>query len=275
MELLGGQLDLQSERGIGSRFFFQISLPAVVQMESQLVPLMPKRLRPGCLVQALVVDDRPENRDVLGRMLAEVGCEVSFAASGSEAVRSVADKIPDLVFLDWLLPDMPGTGTVRAMLSGLAGGRLKIVAHTASALAQYRDEACQSGCVDFLTKPIRAERVYDCLRQHLGVEFDYAEPVRETETLSPWTVEPLYLPVELCARLATAAELHSTTVLKSCLMELRQLGPGAEQLAERIRHLMRSYDMDGILRLISRVTVPAAAPANVINHHGHENNHSP
>jgi hypothetical protein len=66
---------------------------------------------------------------------------------------------------------------------------------------------------------------------------------------------------DLYARLATAAELHSTTALKACLLELRQSGPEAGKLAEHIRHLMRSYDMDGILRLIMRAAAPARADA--------------
>ena len=259
VELLGGQLELQSERGIGSRFSFQISLPAAALEEPQLVPLMPQRLKRGQRIRTLVVDDRRENCDILGRMLTSVGCEVSFAASGGEALRAAREQFPQIIFLDWLLPDMNGMAAARMLLSGPAAAKLKIVAHTASALAQYRDDARQSGCVDFIAKPIRAERVYECLRIHLGAEFEYADPLPATEKLSEWDAGQLRLPDELYARLATAAELHSTTVLKSCLIELRQLGPGAEQLAEHIRHLMRSYDMDGILRLISRAAAPAAS----------------
>jgi len=48
--------------------------------------------------------------------------------------------------------------------------------------------------------------------------------------------------------------LHSTTALKGCLQELRQLGPEPERLAGQIRELMRSYDMDGIQRLLTSVT---------------------
>jgi signal transduction histidine kinase/CheY-like chemotaxis protein len=268
VELLGGKLELQSERGIGSRFYFQIELPAAAD-EPQLVPLMPQRLKPGQDIRALVVDDRAANRDILGKMLTEVSCTVSFAADGEEALRLVREKIPQIIFLDLLLPGMNGAATARALLSVPGAADLKIVAHTASALAQYRDEARQAGCVDFVAKPIRAERVYECLRVHLGAEFEYAAPMPDVENPSPWDAGQLRLPDELYARLATAAELHSTTVLKSCLMELRQLGPGAEQLAEHIRHLMRSYDMDGILRLISR----AAVPATVLSQdHGHKNN---
>ena len=67
------------------------------------------------------------------------------------------------------------------------------------------------------------------------------------------------MPEELCARLMVAAELHSTTALKAGLQELRQLGPDAQRLAEQIRVLMRSYDMDGIQRLLARTVVPETA----------------
>ena len=271
VELLGGRLELQSERGIGSRFVFQISLPAAAAGEPQLVPLLPQRLKPGQTIRALVVDDRKENCEILGRMLTSVGCEVLFAATGGEALRTARENFPQIIFLDLLLPDMNGIEVARELLSKPTEAKSKIVAHTASALAQYREAAWQAGCVDFIPKPIRAERVYDCLRIHLDAEFEYAEASPAMDCPIAWEAGQLALPDELYARLATAAELHSTTVLKSCLIELRQLGPGAEQLAEHIRHLMRSYDMAGILRLISRVAAPAA---NLAEDHGHSKNYS-
>jgi signal transduction histidine kinase/CheY-like chemotaxis protein len=274
VELLGGKLELQSERGIGSRFHFQINLPEAAAGEPPTAPLVPLRLKAGQRVLALVVDDRRENRDILGQMLTAAGCEVCFGANGEEALRAAQEKMPQIVFLDLLLPGMNGIATARALLSAPAGRHLKIVAHTASALAQYRDEAKQAGCVDFIAKPVRAERLCECLRAHLGAEFEYAAPPPEAEPPAPWDAGQLALPDELYARLATAAELHSTTVLKSCLTELRQHGPGAGQLAEHIRHLMRSYDMDGILRLISRATAPAVAANDRAQHNGNDQNKS-
>jgi hypothetical protein len=134
-----------------------------------------------------------------------------------------------------------------------------MVAHTASALARHREEALAAGCVDFLAKPIRCERLYECLRVHLGAVFEMAPSPPRTEELAPAETLHVTLSDELCARLNLAAELHSTTALKACLHELRQLGPEAQTLAEHIRHRMRSYDMDGILRLMTRVTAPRTA----------------
>jgi hypothetical protein len=51
--------------------------------------------------------------------------------------------------------------------------------------------------------------------------------------------------------LTVAAELHSTTALKACLPDLRAVGPAGLRLADEIRVLMRSYDMDGIQRLLA------------------------
>jgi CheY-like chemotaxis protein len=224
---------------------------------------------PDYAVCALVVDDRRENCDILAQMLANVGCEVHVALGGAEALSLAREKSPQIVFLDLLLPDLEGTLVARRMLAEAAAGGLKIVAHTAAALAECRDRALQAGCVDFLVKPIRSEQVYDCLRIHLGVEYEYSAPLPEAEQPPAMDASQLHLSDELYARLATAAELHSTTALKACLLELRQLGPEAGKLAEHIRFLMRSYDMDGILRLILRSATPALSAAPLSPAHGY------
>jgi signal transduction histidine kinase/CheY-like chemotaxis protein len=269
VELIGGRLEVQSERGLGSRFFFQVPLRPAELTEPELNVSVVGQLKPGYQVRALVVDDRRENCDILARMLSEVGCEVCVAASGGEALSLVREKSLDIVFLDLLLPDMEGIEVARRMRADGGAVGLKIVAHTAAALEQYREEARQAGCVDFLAKPIRSERVYECLRAHLGVEFDCAAPSPESEPPAVWDAGQLRLSNELYARLATAAELHSTTALKACLLELRQLGPDAGKLAEHIRYLMRSYDMDGILRLILRATIPTLSDTDVTQANGY------
>jgi signal transduction histidine kinase/DNA-binding LytR/AlgR family response regulator len=251
VDLLGGRLELQSSRGVGSRFFFTIPLPAGSSIGAE--PSRVSSLAGGVRIRALVVDDRRENREVLKGMLTAIGCEVEVAADGEEACRAALADPPDIVFLDLLLPGLNGMETARRLMSESLDQRLKIVAHTASPLARLRDEALAAGCVDFLTKPFHAERIYECLRDHLGVDFEYQTPEQDPEALLPVESLRVNIPEELHARLSVAAELHSTTALKSCLQELRQLGPEGETLAEHIRHRMRSYDMDEILRLLARV----------------------
>ena len=262
VELLGGKLQLQSERGIGSRFYFTIPLPpAAGETQSSERPIL--KLAPGSHVRALVLDDRKENREVLGGMLSIIGCEVRCAATAEEGLRIAHEQEPQVVFLDLLMPGPMAADTTRALLAGAPAGKLKVVMHTASPLARHREEALNSGCVDFLAKPFRAEHIYDCLKRHLGVEFEFGEPPGEIEVVAAGDLGKVILPEELCARLMVAAELHSTTALKAALLDLRQLGTEEYRLADQIRHLMRSYDMDGIQHLLARCAVPQARAAGV------------
>jgi len=91
----------------------------------------------------------------------------------------------------------------------------------------------------------------------LGARFQRDEAAADDLAAEP-ALERVALPEELCARLMVAAELHSTTALKACLQELRRLGPDPQRLADNIRLLMRSYDMDGIQRLLTQVAAPIA-----------------
>jgi signal transduction histidine kinase/CheY-like chemotaxis protein len=253
VELLGGQLELKSDRGAGSRFFFTIPL-AASQGAAVESPSRVLRLSPGCAVRALVVDDNRDNREVLGKMLSRVGCEVHLAADGPGALAAARVHRPLVVFLDLLLPGWSGLETARKLLAAPVAPAPKLIAHTASALALYRAEALAAGCADFIAKPFDCEQVYACLERQLGVRFERDEPAAAGVPEPP--LERIALPEGMCARLQVAAELHSTTTLKAYLQELRQLGPDACRLADHIRQLLRSYDMDGIQRLLARVVAP-------------------
>ena len=259
VELLGGQLELRSERGVGSCFFFTIPLPeTTVAVEEPVLRVV--RLARGSAVQALVVDDNRENREVLGGMLSAVGCEVHYAVDGVEAHRIACERWPQIIFLDLLLPGLSGTDTARKIRESLGAAAPKLIGHTASVLAFHREDALAAGCTDFIVKPFEAEQIYRCLEHQLGVTFERAD--LPGEAVKPGAcLERIDLPEELCARLMVAAELHSTTALKAGLQELRQLGPEAGQLANQIRQLMRSYDMDGIQHLIASVAHPITSRA--------------
>ena len=253
VELLGGSLQLQSERGIGSRFYFNIPLEKTDGVAGEM-PREVSRLASGSTVRAMVVDDRADNRNVLTGMLSAVGCSVIPAVDGEEAFRLVETERPQIVFLDLLLPGWGGIETARRVCALPPDRRPVIIAHTASLVSLHRDEAMAAGCAGFLDKPFRAEQLYECLQAHLGVSFDYFSSTPEAESGPGQDCVSVVLPDDLCVRLTVAAELHSTTALKACLQELRELGSDEGALAERIRLLMRSYDMDGILQLLARVT---------------------
>jgi len=262
VELLGGELKLQSERGVGSRFFFELPFASPAGDIHKRTTRV-RRLAKGCAVHALVVDDSPENREVLGGALTAIGCEVLFAQDAAEAITQARRHKPEIIFLDLLLPGEQGTQVAHSILSQASPVAPKIIAHTASPLARHQEEARAAGCVDFINKPFDCETLYECLERHLRVGMEREAIDSE---LPAAALERVALPDSLCSRLAVAAELHSTTALKACLTELHELNPAASRLAEEIRLLMRSYDMDGIQRLlaqyVSRIENSEATPSH-------------
>jgi len=259
--LLGGTLEVQSQFGFGSRFFFTVPLPPARSAAQEFHPRKVLRLIPGQRIRVLVVDDNRSNREVMAGLLGDVGCDVALAASGAETMEKARAMRPDIIFLDLLLPDHTGTDITQRLKADPQLARIPVVMHTASALAQHREESVAAGCVDFITKPVALERLCKCLEQHAGARFEFSDPRTLIDDVPSMDLERVILPSELYSRLILAAEVHSTTALKAALHDLREHGEPSLRLAEAIRHLMRSYDMDGIHRLLSERAVPAAPVA--------------
>lgn len=256
VEILGGQMGLHSQLGRGSCFHVELTLPTVAAhgvSRASVRELV--SLAKGCAVRALVVDDIRENREVLASMLTLIGCEVVLAEHGRQAVEVVQVSRPQIVFMDIRMPQFDGLQATRRILEEFNTTEIKIVATSASALAHERELCLKAGCDDFVAKPFRAERIYGCLRHLLGVDFEYKGELPDADAGESIDLSQITLPEELAARLTMAAELHSATVLKSCLAELEQLGTAGQRLAQHLRGFLASYDMKTIQRIIAQISI--------------------
>jgi len=106
--------------------------------------------------RVLVVDDLEANRRLLEALLLRDYCDVSFAANGEEALQNARLTRPEIILLDWKLPDLDGLEVCRRLKADPATRDIPLVMVTAAADAAIRVRAAQAGADDFLTKPINA-----------------------------------------------------------------------------------------------------------------------
>jgi CheY-like chemotaxis protein/HPt (histidine-containing phosphotransfer) domain-containing protein len=159
---LGGDLTATSQEGVGTSMLFTFAtgpLEGVRLLEAaQLAEPRPRaasqqRTRwriPSARV--LVVDDGPENRELLSLVLAEQGLWVEEADNGQVALDRMATGSFDLVLMDMQMPVMDGFTATRALRA--RGATVPVLALTAHAMKGVEEEVLQAGCTACLTKPV-------------------------------------------------------------------------------------------------------------------------
>ena len=112
-------------------------------------------------VRILLVEDNPENRDMLSRRLIRRGYQMRFAMDGAEAVRLTQTELPDLVLMDLSLPVMDGWEATRRLKADPATRAIPVIALTAHAMVGDRERAIAAGADDYDTKPVDLERLLE------------------------------------------------------------------------------------------------------------------
>ncbi|HEY5409360.1 MAG TPA: response regulator [Caulobacteraceae bacterium] len=111
------------------------------------------------MTRILLVEDNPENRDMLSRRLIRRGFEIEFAEDGEEAVRKAKQAAPALILMDLSLPVMDGWEATRRIKADAETASIPVIALTAHAMSSDRERALNAGCDDYDTKPVDLERL--------------------------------------------------------------------------------------------------------------------
>ncbi len=257
VELMGGEMGIESEAGHGALFFFNLKLSPAKGPVKQDVSEHKKvvRLSAGQQIQALVADDIETNRNILTKILEDVGIETLTAVNGKEAVEQVRIHRPNIVFMDMRMPVMNGIEATKIIKNEFPEGSIKVVAITASVFKHQIDNLGDVGCDEFIFKPLRIELVYECITKLLGIDFEYEENTGKKESSNEEDIDfsQFSLPKELFTRLKESADTFNLTDSVAVISEIENLKGNYSGLGKVLREYLEGFEMEKILSALEKV----------------------
>lgn len=163
VQLMGGDIGVDSMLGQGSNFYFELLLPQVTVQKAieESMPLEEAKVRLHS-ARVLLVEDNLLNQEVAGAILRHEGVVVDIADNGLVAVEAIRNKgadYYDLVLMDLQMPELDGFGATQQIRAMPGTAQLPILAMTADTVKEDRVRCLEVGMSDFIAKPIRIAKL--------------------------------------------------------------------------------------------------------------------
>ncbi|AJY39894.1 amino acid permease [Burkholderia humptydooensis] len=260
VRLMGGEIEVESEPGAGSRFWFDLELavvevaPARAQPAQSITGYQGARRR-----RLLVVDDIDANRSVLRDTLGALGFDIDEAVNGVEAIHAAENDRPDLILMDICMPVMNGMEATRRIREIPALRDVPIIAVSASATPEDAAAALAAGASMFLPKPVDHDRLLGELGTLLGLQWRHEAPGSNAERAGDTpSIEPMAIPDEgRMAHLYRLALAGNMRAIRLWAEELITAEPQCRVFADRLTEMAKGCRSEAILRLVETYINPA------------------
>lgn len=171
--LLGGQLQVSSQLGTGSQFWFDLELTtAKDQQQNQPSPINNRTITgiKGDRQKILVTDDKIDNRTLLVDMLSPFDFDCREAIDGQDCIEQALSWKPDLILMGSRMPVMDGIETCQLIRANEKIKHIKIIAISANIYMHHRQRCLAAGVNDFLGKPLQLQQLLQMIVRHTGLE---------------------------------------------------------------------------------------------------------
>jgi signal transduction histidine kinase/DNA-binding response OmpR family regulator len=175
VQLMGGEIQVESQLGVGSTFYFEVALPIATDWAQKSSVKDGRTIigYEGASRHILIVDDRWENRSVLVNLLEPIGFTFTEAENGQAGLEKAREKLPDLIITDLAMPIMDGFELLKQLRNSQELKRLKVLVSSASVAQIDQQMSIEAGGDDFLTKPVDAEELLMLVAKHLQLTWKY------------------------------------------------------------------------------------------------------
>ena len=252
VKLMGGNIDIRSALNRGTTVMFSIhaGLSEMIESPRRAAARYAIALEPGQpRYRLLIVDDKPDNRTLLIKLLMPFGFDMREARNGQEAVDISQEWPPHLIFMDLRMPNLGGYDAVAQIRSRSHENDPVIIALSASSIEEELSIALSKGCQHFLRKPFQSSDIFESLERFLGVRFIYEDdPAASADmdlsnALTHLTPAALAaLPDDLREELRYAVRIVDFEKLTTKLAE--RIRPYNAPFADAIARVMFEYRVD-------------------------------
>ncbi|MCV6639014.1 ATP-binding protein [Candidatus Albibeggiatoa sp. nov. NOAA] len=249
VNIMGGELQATSQLNQGSQFWFSLELPEIA---TSMKPQKPIEHYAGEDKQysVLIVDDKPENRSMLVKLLEPLHFDIVQAGDGYEGLDKVDELHPDLVITDLMMPVMDGFDMAKEIRKRDEIKHTPIIATSASVFEHHQQASLEAGCNSFLPKPIREQELVQAISQYLELAW------LDTVNLAPDEIQQQQptIEAELTEQQAHTiydlAAVGDIDAIIDYVQELEQITPNNHEFYNQIIHLANDFDLDEIRNLV-------------------------
>ncbi|MEH2348546.1 MAG: ATP-binding protein [Nostoc sp.] len=262
VSLMGSTLNVESQVGKGSTFWFEVELPEAKEWATSLRTTKQGRILgfEGSKLKVLVVDDRWENRSVVVSLLEPLGFEVIAVSNGREGLAMAQEIHPDLIITDLMMPEMNGYEMLQQLRQIPELKNVPAIASSASVFESNQNESITAGANAFLPKPVEAPALLKLLEKYLNLKWVYDQEsiavesiTANSEAISSSTPDEIVPPTdEVLSQLHTLALQGRLMAIEQQLKTLEKANEKYHPFIQEIRQYADNFQTEKIRTFIEK-----------------------
>ncbi len=253
VELMQGQIGVRSKPGLGSCFFVRIKLPPSLEEISRVLSGLEITGYWGGQKKILLAIDDIFTCGWLRSIFEPIGFSLSIANSKSSIIDTSLLEHPDLILLDFELPETDSIELTRELRNYPELTKLKIIGIINNKLKEDNKKDLMSVCDEFVTKPIQTEVVIETIKNHLGIEWKTESIYEDKEKIDNEELQVILPPPETLKSIIESVKSGDYDELEELISGLRNKDKTYEPFCRQIEQYALTYNDDGIIIYIQKM----------------------